>query len=72
MLKELFSDDLAEEIYHGQAFIDPTTILEKIHIGEKSIFIYASSEGNTFVVDRDITIEDLVRKKSSEVAEDNM
>ena len=67
LLRELFSEDLAEEIYHGQAFIDPTVILEKIHVGDKSISIYASGTSQTFVLGRDIALEDLVRRKSSDV-----
>jgi hypothetical protein len=62
LLKELFSVELSDEVYHGQALIDPAAILQKIDLGETSISIYDSINSKAFVAGRDISFADLVNR----------
>lgn len=59
LLKELFSEELSDEIYHGQAFIDPVAILRRINLGERMISIYDET-GIAFRLEYDIAFKDLV------------
>jgi hypothetical protein len=64
LLKELFSDELSEEVDHGQASIDPGEVLEKIDQGARSISIYGSAGNKTFMLERDISFNNLVHRIS--------
>ena len=61
LLKELFSVELADEVSHGQASINPGEILEKIMQGERIISI-AGGSNKKFKMEFDIEFEDLVER----------
>jgi hypothetical protein len=63
LLKELFDEELSQEIYQGQAFVDAMTIMEKLHQGERSISIYDETNSEAFRLEYDIVLEDLVQQK---------
>lgn len=63
LLKELFSSELADEIDHGQATVNPGKIMEKISHGNKTVSIYGSSNNEMFRIDFDVDFEDLVERK---------
>ena len=63
LLKELLSAELTEEIYHGQATINPAEIIEKINLGERSIAIFNDKLGALFKLDIDVSFEDLIERK---------
>lgn len=59
LLKELLSEELSDEIYHGQASIDPVAILRRINLAERVISIYDET-GIAFRLEYDVAFEDLV------------
>ena len=63
LLKELFNEELSDEIYHGRAFIDPVAIMEKLHQGDRLISIFDESDNEAFRMEYDIVLEDLVQQK---------
>lgn len=63
LLKELFSNELIDEIDHGQATVNPGKIMEKINRGDKTVSIYGSSNSEMFRIDFDVDFEDLVERK---------
>jgi hypothetical protein len=62
LLRELFSKELIDEVYHGQAVINPSEILEKINRGERSVSIYGSTNNEAFRLEFDVVFEDLVER----------
>src|SRR6187401_2993282 len=40
LLKNLFTEELSDEIYRGQASVDSAAILEKLNSGERIVAIY--------------------------------
>jgi hypothetical protein len=62
LLKELSSKELSDEIYHGQATVNPAEILEKIDQGERAISIYDSTNNETFRLEVGVAFEDLVQR----------
>ena len=65
LLKELFSEELSDEVYHGQASIDPAVILEKITHGERIISIYDETDNEAFRLEYDVAFEDLIQRSVS-------
>jgi hypothetical protein len=63
LLKELFEEELSEEIYLSRTFVDPVTIMEKLHQGERSISIYDETDSEVFRMEYDIVPEELVQQK---------
>ena len=62
LLKELFSGELADEVNHGQAIINPDEVMEKISLG-KPVSIHGTSNNEMFKIDFDVNFEDLVERK---------
>jgi hypothetical protein len=63
LLKELFSAELADEVNHGQATINPSEIMEKINRGDRSVFVYGSDYSEMCRMDIDVNFEDLIERK---------
>lgn len=61
LLKELFSSELADEINHGQAIINPAEILEKIEQGDRTVSI-GGPQNERFRMEFDVDFEDLVER----------
>ncbi len=64
LLKELFSVELADEVNHGQASINPGEILDKINQGERIISI-SGEDNRMFKMEFDVKFEDLVERTDS-------
>jgi hypothetical protein len=63
LLKELFDQELSDEIYQGRTFVNPEAIMEKLHRGERLISIYDETGYEAFRMEYDIVLEDLVQQK---------
>lgn len=63
LLKELITGELADEIGHGQAVVNPEAILAKIARGNKTVSIYGSTEKQISLESDDVNFEDLVERK---------
>ena len=61
LLKELFSSELADEVNHGQATINPGEILEKINRGERMVSI-GGPQNEMFRIEFDVNFQDLVER----------
>lgn len=61
LLKELFSRELADEIDHGQATVNPGEILEKINRGDRTVSI-GGPESEMFRMEFDVNFEDMVER----------
>lgn len=64
LLRGLFSEDLSDEIYHGQATVNPAEIMEKINRGERSISVFDSRNNEAFRLEFDVAFEDLVERNT--------
>ena len=64
LLKELFTEELSDEIYHGQASIDSAAILERLNSGEKAVAIYDETGNQAFRLEYDVAVEELVQRKA--------
>jgi hypothetical protein len=62
LLKELLSAELTDEIYHGQATINPAEIIEKINFGERTIAIFNDKARELFRLDIDVSFKDLIER----------
>lgn len=62
LLKELLSGELADEVNHGQATVNPNEILDRITQGERTVSIYSSSNYEMFRIDFDVMFDDLVER----------
>lgn len=60
LLKELFTEELSQEIYRGQPSIDSAAILEKVNNGERTVAIYDKTGNQAFRLEYDVAVEDLV------------
>lgn len=63
LLRELFNEELSDEIYHGQAFVDPRAIMDKLNNGDRLISIYDETNAEAFRLEYDIAFEDLIVHK---------
>jgi hypothetical protein len=63
LLKELITAELADEVNHGQATVNPAEIMEKINRGERSVSLYGSGQNEMFRLDFDVDFEDLIERK---------
>ena len=61
LLKELFSCELTDEINHGQATINPSEILERINMGERTVSI-GGAESERYRIEFDVSFEDLIER----------
>ena len=64
LLKELFTEELSDEIYRGQPSIDSAAILEKVNNGERTVAIYDKTGNQAFRLEYDVAFEDLVQRKA--------
>ncbi len=62
-LKELSSIALSDEIYHGQATVNPDAIIDKIESGVSVISIYDDETNETFRSGVDISFRSLVQRE---------
>lgn len=62
LLRALFTEELSEEVYHGQTAIDPVAILEAINGGERRISIGDEADNELFRREYDIAFGDLVQR----------
>ena len=60
LLKEFFTQELSDEIDHGQVTVNPARIVEKIDRGERSVSIYGATNNEAFRLEIDIDFEALV------------
>lgn len=63
LLKQLLPDDLAEEIYYGQASVDPRAILDRLKNGDKSVSLFFSVDSSAFKIGRDVSFGDMIRRQ---------
>jgi hypothetical protein len=61
LMKDLFTEELSDEIYRGQASIDAATILEKLDNGERTVAIYDKTGNQAFRLEFDVAVDDLVQ-----------
>lgn len=59
-LKELSSADLSDEVYHGQASINPLAIMSKIDAGASVVSIYDNTDNEAFRLEVDISFDKLI------------
>ena len=64
LLKNLFTEELSDEIYRGQASVDSAAILEKLNSGERIVAIYDKTGNQAFRLEYDVAVEDLVIRKA--------
>jgi hypothetical protein len=64
LLKELFNEELSDEIYRGKAVVDSAAILEKVNNGERTVALYDEKGNQTFRMEYDINFLDLVQRKA--------
>lgn len=64
LLMELFTGELSNDIYRGQPSIDSTAVLEKVSNGERTIAIYDAAGNQSFRLEYDIAVDDLVQRKA--------
>ena len=64
LLKELFTGELSDEIYRGQASNDSAAILKKVIEGERTIALYDKTGNQAFRLEYDVPLEALVQRKA--------
>ena len=64
LLEKLFSEELSDEIYRGQASTDSAAILEKLNNGERIVAIYDKTGNQAFRLEYDVAVEELVLRKA--------
>jgi len=64
LLKELFIEEVSDEIYRGDPSIDSAAILEKVNSGERTVAIYDKTGNQAFRLEYDIAVEDLILRKA--------
>lgn len=65
LLKELFAEELSDEIYHGHVSVNALSILEKVNNGERTVAIYDKTGNQVFRLEYDVPAEDLGQLKPS-------
>lgn len=63
VLKDLVGDELAGEIMHGQATVNPSNVITRIDSGAHIVSIFGSVPNDSFRQDLDVNFEDLVERK---------
>ena len=63
LLNDLFTQELSDEIYLGQAPIDAAAIMEKVNNGERTIAIYDKTGNQAFRLEYDVALAELVQRK---------
>lgn len=64
LLKELFTGELSKDIYRGQPSVDTSAVLESVDNGEKTIALYDATGNQSFRLEYDVAVEDLVQRKA--------
>ncbi len=64
LLNDLFTEELSDEIYRGQASIDSAAIMEKVNNGDRTIAIYDKTGNQAFRLEYDVAVADLVQRKA--------
>jgi hypothetical protein len=64
LLKELFIEEVSDEIYRGDPSIDSAAILEKVNSGERTVAIYDKTGNQAFRLEYDVAVEDLILRKA--------
>lgn len=62
VLKELLSEELADEVYHGQAILDPQIIVNKVNQGERSISIFDAVDNELFGTGYYVIFDELIKR----------
>lgn len=62
LLRELFSSELAEEINHGQATVNPLEVLDRINQGERLISSIGVDETERYRIEIDVNFENLIER----------
>lgn len=62
LLKELFTEELSDEVYHEQGSIDSEAILEKLNSGQRTVAIYDEAGNQAFRLEFDVSLEDLLQR----------
>jgi hypothetical protein len=63
LLKDLVTEELADEIVHGQATLNPDDLMERINRGDRSVSILGRPESDSLREDSDIDFGDLIERK---------
>ncbi len=59
LLKELFTEELFDEVYRKQASIDSAAILEKLNRGQRTVAIYDETGNQAFRLEYDVSLDQL-------------
>ena len=62
LLKELFTEELSDEVYRGQASIDSAAILEKLNGGQRTVATYDEGGNQVFRLEYDVSFEELLQR----------
>lgn len=63
LLKELFDEELSDEMYQGQAAVDAVAIVERLNQGDRIVSIYDESNSEVFRLEYEIAVDDIVMPK---------
>jgi len=63
LLKELLPEDLADQVYHGQASVDTKVIVDKLERGERSISIFNTIDNDLYKAGDDVNFEEMISRK---------
>ena len=63
LLKELVSEELSDEIYHGQASVDPQAIIDRLSEGERFVSVFNAVDNELFRPGLDIAFEEMVQRQ---------
>ena len=64
LLKELFTEELSDEAYRGQASIDSAAILEKLNSGQRTVAIYDETGNQAFRLEYDVSLDQLFQRNA--------
>ena len=62
LLKELFTEELSDDVYREQASIDSATILEKLNSGQRTVAIYDETGNQSFRLEFDVSLKELLHR----------
>ena len=61
LLKELFTEELSDDVYHGQVSVASATILKKLSSGDRTVATYDDKGNQVFRLEYDVAVEGLVQ-----------
>ena len=64
LLIKLFTEEVSKDIYRGQPSADASAVLESVDNGEKTIALYDATGNQSFRLEYDVAVEDLVQRKA--------